>query len=461
MAIVKIKNIDLLLDHPESVLTVDTASGVTTLAVKSIAGFVINQILVIGTLGSEGTEIVRTHASTAPSGTTITLASATLFPHSSSTTITAISYNQVEFSNASTTTGAKSIIVTSAIDPTNDSTSYVDTVTYTGYFFARFNNSITSSFSAYSDPIPVYGYTINSARRVIDNALDMINKKTSETLSDAFAFRQIDACQQEVISDLKRWSFLQVFDYHLGTISTGQWKLALPTDIGDSNTTKSIYNFRVGNQDNLTWVDKEKWNSIISSVSYSTLTADIIVGSTTITVSDSSNFMDSGTIVVGANTYSYSANNRTTGVLTIPTSTTTNVISEVAFQGATTGTPQYWTTYGGYLYFYPLMGAQYNGRDGMIDYYKKQVTIQFDADQIILSDPTVVEYYLAWKFMLKQNNGEDTEGTVAKYNLYLARKAKMIQKESINRTFTLRPLQNKFDMSGNDPKSIRLGNFTN
>ena len=459
MATINIKNTDLLLSEPVTVLTSDTASGVTTLTVKNISGFIVNQILIIGTLGNEGTELIKTHASTAPSGSTITLASATLFPHSASVTITAAQYDQIEISNAGTITGSKSVITTTAVDPTSDTTNYVDGTSYSGYFFARFKNTITTTFSSYSDPIPTSGYTIMSARRVIDNALDMINKKTSDTLSDAFAFRQIDACQQEVISDLKRWSFLQTFDYHLGTISTGMWKLPLPTDIGDNNTTKSIYNFRVGNQSNLTWVDKEKWNDIISGVSYSTLTADINLHDVTITVSDSSNFMDSGTIVVGANTYSYSANNRTTGVLTILSSTTTNVIGQDVFQGATTGTPQYWTTYGGYLYFYPLMGAQYNGRDGMIDYYKKQVTIQFDADQIILPDPTVVEYYLAWKFMLKQNNGEDTEGTVAKYNLYLARKAKMIQKESINRTFTLRPLQNKFDMSGNDSKAIRTGNF--
>lgn len=459
MATINVKNIDLLLSEPNTILTTDTASGVTTITVKNIADFTTNQILILGNLGNDGTEIVKTHASTAPSGSTVTLASATLFPHSSSTQVTAIQYDQLEVSNASTITGSKTVIDTISINPTEDTTNYLDTVSYSGYFFARFKNSISSFFSVYSDPIPVSGYTIFSARNIIDDALSTINKRTSETLSDSFAFKQIDNCQMEVIRDLKRWSFLQSFDYHLGGISTGMWKLTLPDDIDDNNTTKSIYNFRVGNQSNLTWVDKEKWNEIITGVSYTTLQASISLVDTSITLTDSSNLTDSGVITIGANSYSYTANNRSTGVLTIPSSTTTNTAGEDVFQGATTGTPQYWTTYGGNLYFYPIMSAQYNGRDGMIDYYKKALPIQFDADQIVLPDPTLVSYYLQWKFMLKVNNGEETTGSESKFTLYEKRKAKMIQKESINRTFKLKPTLNKFNMGGDDPKSIRLGNF--
>jgi len=289
----------------------------------------------------------------------------------------------------------------------------------------------------------------------------MINKSTSSTLSDAYAFQEIGNCQTEVLRELKRWSFMQSFDYRLGQLKTGQWKISLPTNIDDVNTTKSIYNFRIGNGNNLTWVDKEKWNEIIQGISYTTLLNNININDVSITVVDSSNFDDSGTLSIGSNTYSYTANNRTTNVFTITASTTTDTAGEDVFEGGVIGTPQYWTTFGGLIYFFPVLDSTLNQREGIIDYYTSQTPIVNDTDTIVIPDPTVVQYYLAWKFLLKQNNGEDTPGSEAKYELYEKRKAKMIQKESINRTFKMRPQLNRFKMSSGDTAQERAGNFLN
>ena len=68
-------NTNLTLQSIQTVLTADMASGSATLTVKNITGFAINQILVIGNFGNEGAEVIKTHASTAPTGSTITLRS--------------------------------------------------------------------------------------------------------------------------------------------------------------------------------------------------------------------------------------------------------------------------------------------------------------------------------------------------------------------------------------------------
>lgn len=459
MSIVKIKNINILLDEPQTYISTDTASGVTTLTVKNITGFTINQVLVLGVLGQQGTEIVKTHASTAPSGSTITLAAATIFPHSASTAIVASMYDQVEISNAATISGSKSVLGTMGITVNSDTTNFNDTANSSGYYFARFKNSITSSFSAYSDAIPVGGYSQNTARAIIDSALGDINKKTSDILSDSFMFTNIDNCQIECLRELKRWSFMQKFEQNIGQLTTGSWSIALPADCDDQNSTKSIYNFKIGTGSNITWVDKEKWNDLIEGMAHTTLASNIIVGATSITLTDSSNFMDTGTIVIGANTYSYSANNRSTNVLTIPTSTTTNTAGADVFQGASQGNPQYWTTYGGNIYFYPTLGPTYNNRDAYLDYYSKLIQTTSDSQTIILPDPTVIQYYLQWKAMLKQSNGEPTIGSDEKYKLYLSRRDTMKKKESMNRTVQLKPRQNRFRMSSDDPQVSRLGNF--
>ncbi len=461
MALVKIKtaNTSLTIGQPTTYLTSDTAAGVSALTVKNITGFAINQILVIGQLGNENTEIIKTHASTAPTGSTITLAAATVFPHSASTYITAILYDQVEISTATTVSGSKTVLTTTNIVADSETTNYNDTANSTGYYFARFKNTITSTFSSYSDPIPTTGYTLKSARRLIDQALGKINKQTSPTFSDDFAFGEINNCQTECLRDRKRWSFMQVFDYDLGQLSTGQWRIALPDDIDDENTNKSIYNFRVGTGTNLTWVDKAKWNEIIQGVAHTTLATNVTVGALTVTVDDAGNFNPTqGTLSIGANNYTYTS--LVGNVFTLNTaSTTTNTSGEDVFQGATIGMPQYWTTFGGYLYFYPIIDPFQDLNAGILDYYSKQVPISDDTTEIVLPDPTVVINYLCYAFLMRQNNGVENEATISWYAKYKDRKDTMYTKEVLNRNFWLKPRLNKFDMSGDDPKSVRIGNF--
>ncbi|GAG36059.1 unnamed protein product, partial [marine sediment metagenome] len=66
-------NQELFTDARKTYLTAAVAAAGTSLTVQSIKEFAINQILCIGELGEEETEIVKTHASTTPTGTTITL----------------------------------------------------------------------------------------------------------------------------------------------------------------------------------------------------------------------------------------------------------------------------------------------------------------------------------------------------------------------------------------------------
>jgi hypothetical protein len=464
----KIAFTNLTIDRVETYLTANVAIGSSTLTVQNIAGFAINQILIIGNLGNDGSEIIKTHTATAPTGSTITLASNTLFAHNTSTTITVINYDIVEISSAPTIAGTKTVLSTIPIVAYNTDTNYEDTSGNVGYRFVRYNNSITSTFSAYSDAIPVSGYDVSSARTIIDKALGRINKKTSEVLSDQFAFDCINDCQEEVLREMKRWSFMVVNDYSLGSLSQGSWNVSLPADIDETYTTKSIYNLRIATQNNLIWVDKEKWNDIIGDTVFTTLANSIIVGATSIVLTDSSDFESTGTITIGANSYAYTANDTSTNTLTIVSSTTTNTSGEYAFQFETTGAPQYWTMINQQAFFYPVLDAQLSGKNIYMDYYKKQVQIVNDTDKIVLNDPTLVQNYLCWAFLVKLNNGEETDtaksptGSSGWYGRYMMRKDMLKRKETIGRTFKLKPLLNRLDennIAGNDSKSQRLGNF--
>ncbi|MES2006909.1 MAG: hypothetical protein V4436_02240 [Patescibacteria group bacterium] len=331
-------------------------------------------------------------------------------------------------------------------------------------------------YSPYSDDVPYEGYTIRSARSVIDSALNEINKQESQTLTDEFAFQQLDNCQTEIIQDLKRWSFMQLFDVTVGHTDTGSWKFTLPDNIGVDNSNKSIYQLRVATQQRLVWVDKQKFDEFLVGVAYTTLAAPAVNMDTTLTLVDSTSFNSlasqtqdgSGTVTIGANTYGYSANDTTTGILTLTDAITTDTVAPIGadvFQGATQGLPNYWTTYGGIAYYWPIASQSYNGFQLLMDYYTRQVKITSDSDILVIPDATVAIAYLCWKFLKKLSNGDDTPASLSYMNQYLSRKEKMRIKEVMNRTFKFRPriqnfaVQSEFNES--TPRWVRDAEFPN
>jgi len=459
---------DLTDQTTETFLTSDTVAGVTTLIVKDPTNVRVNQVLLVGKEGVQGGELIKTHASTAVSGSVVTLASAIQYPHSASTPIKVVDYDQLEFSWAYTVAGDKTVLVTTDVVAGVEETQHTTTTITAGvaFYYARYKNSITAGFSEYSDPAPYGGYTQLSARSVIDSALGDINKKTSDILSDEYAFQQINNCQMEVLRELKRWSWMQELNYIVGDTSMGNWRVALPTDCDDQNTNKSIWNFRVGTQPNMTWVDKAKWDEITYSISYSTVPTLTAAGITFITLADSSDFDTTGAISVGGNTLDYCANNRTTGKLTLGTISTagTVLVTEIAagadiFQGATLGTPRYCTIFGGYVYHYPVLSSTYRYNNYYLDYYKALTSIHHDSDTIVIPDPTVVQYYLEWKFLRKLNNGNEDSASQSAYSNYLMRREKLKQKEVLGRTFRLKPQINSLNMGSSESREERLGSL--
>jgi len=333
----------------------------------------------------------------------------------------------------------KSVLATSNVVADNDTTNYNDTTNTSGYYFARFKNTISSTFSEYSDPAPYDGYTQLSARSIIDNALQMVNKKTSEVLSDQFAFMQIDNCQIECLREFKRWSFMQSFNTIIGQTYNGQMRVALPTNCDDNQTTKSIYNFRIGKELGMEWIDKEEWDGVLQGVAYTTLAQNINLLDTSIVLTSSADFHDSGGVFINGTLFSYSANDRTTGTLTIDPATATATAGMDAMQGGTTGFPTHYTVFSGYAYFWPAIDSFYSERNFYLDYYIKLVQIQRDSDTIVLPDPTVVQYYVAWKFLLRINNGEETDASKQMKQNYLDRRDRMKKEEWMNRKFIFKP----------------------
>lgn len=383
----------------ETYLTSQGTALATTIIVKNINKFAINQVLLIGKLGNENSEIIKTHSSTAPSGTTITLASGLVNTHPVYTKVQVITYDYVEFSHCATTTGTKSVLTTTAI-PADDFITRHDNLTQTaGYYWTRWLNSINTDYSDYNGPIPFAGMGENTVRKLIDKALKQNKLKTFTDFCDKdFCLDSLNKCLRDITSRLKnaRWSKLQNFDYVLGQTSRGAYSFALPSDIWETENNKSILNVWSGREGDqpLQWKTKEEFNAQMGNVKFTDIRTAASAGETSLAIDNSYDFADSGTVYVYVSstkydiTYTGVTRSATAGALTGVPATgdgaidVTVAVDTKVWQDEEEGDPEYYTIYGGYLYIWPLPDASNDNFNIRIDYYTGPDSVDTDEDAL-------------------------------------------------------------------------------
>lgn len=258
--IIRAQNKELTNDADFSSLSADATSGDSTISVYSISGFAVDYILLIGEFGQEGSEIIATSTDTSPTGTTVTLTTTLTKSHPKDTKVYVIPYDQVSFYNASTVAGSKTTLTTIAIDPEKEETTYTDT-TDSGYYFIRWYNSVSNTYSDYSDSIPYDGYDSNTVGYIIDKAMKETNKQFSDTLTYDMVISEINSCLRFIRGELKKWSNTEQFNYELDdALVEDDYTWTLPTDYYDKNSNRSMMQIWLEDQDNLTYVDKQEFD---------------------------------------------------------------------------------------------------------------------------------------------------------------------------------------------------------
>ena len=262
MSIIKANNKELTEGADYSALSASATAAASTISVYSITNFAINYILLIGEFGQEGSEIIATHTSTSPSGTTVTLTSALVKSHPKDTKVYVIPYNQVSFYKAATVAGAKTTLTTIAIDAEKNETTYGDTST-TGYYFTRWYNSVANTNGDYSDAMPVAGHTSNTVGYTINVSMSEMNKDYTDVLTYDVLINEINSCLRYIRGKLKRWSNVQVYNYELdAALVEDDYTWTLPTDYYDKNSNRSCLQVWMENRDGLTYVDKQEFDDL-------------------------------------------------------------------------------------------------------------------------------------------------------------------------------------------------------
>ena len=412
----------LTLNAPQLVLDADAAAGATSIAVKSILGVAVNNILLFREIGSESAEIVATHSATSPSGNTVTLVAGGLVEaHPAGTMVYVVPWNQVRFYRSATEVDANSdasslsaLAAAQNIDPTQAENIYVDTTITSGFFYHRFSDSINSVNDVYSDPIPWGIFQVQFADDEVGYVLDFVRRKLGHEWDDRFskqtAMDEINACFRYIQGRLKRFSRYLVSDFVIGQTARGVFDFALPADIYDNESNKSILQVRIGTSlDYLVPLDEKEFDAQMQGVVRTQIRTTAVVGGTTLLIDNSYDFDDSGSVnvytanAVDAITYTGVTRSATAGILTGVPATgagaigVAHAVDQNVWQNEREGQPKYFNARQGRIRIYPLVDGTWDNMNVIMDYNMEVTKVNSEGDTLDAPRYDMVKHFLLWQ----------------------------------------------------------------
>lgn len=399
-------------------LNADVAASASSLAANG-TNFTIGQYIVIGQPGNEFSEILRIHASTPPTSTTITLASNTVFAHNRGDIVRFIPFNQIAAEYSTDTAVTWNTITAVAIRADSTETQMQRTSDLSTYYYRfHFFNSSTSLYSAYSDPVPATGFPDNAMGSIKRRALRALGEKYSDLISDQDLTDWI--LEGRRLADNNpatfRWSFRTKFEQNVGYLLAGQYRIAVPTDLRDRNTYKNILGIRMGQQNRpCVYQDRTRFNQNYLNVAHTTLGTLANFGDVTLTLTNSRDFDTAGVLTVasgvlggGVVTINYTANNKATGVLSGVTGIPAAGLAATVdiWQRYVPGLPTAYTIDAGYISFDSPLLPTYDGQNVHMDYYSVIPTMDSDSDTFDEPFYDLYVYWLKWKIKSKKANGK-------------------------------------------------------
>ena len=402
-------------DKKYTFLTNDSVAGATTFGFQSSLGLVSlttasGQILQFGELGQEKTEVIKISSSgtgTNIGGTSATLATGFRFDHPQDTKIYIIDWDRFEAQWSATAMGTKSTLMAypEYLQPDQIEAIYRDTSKSSGFYFVRFNSTIDSSNSDWSDPIPYGGFDDNSVSAIKQRALESINEKVDgEIISDEFLNRALWELRREYHQMPGKRPFRKKFNTVIGNVLTGSFYIDLPNDVEHPFTAENIFGVRVGTNEDMTYIDKKEWDFYYVDKNHSTLELPYTVNiSTSIWLANGRDFSDSAVIGVEGTSIGLSRITGSNNSFKIYSHGSWSASGgSDAWENVSLGMPDeftVWQNIGGsaFIYFNRPFDTVYVGHNIYCDYYARVVELQTDYDALDEPDYDMFVYGLAWK----------------------------------------------------------------
>lgn len=399
-------------------LSVDMAASSGTLTVTNIEKFAIAKYVWINPF-SERSEIIAVHASTAPSGSTITLAAATTttYAHYAGEPVYYVEFNQAEFNHAATLTGSKSVLATAALEAGRRETVYLDTSQTSGYYFVRFKDSVAGTFSGYSDGVIYGGFASNTVGYMIDRALKDLSLELTDKITVLDCYAWLNEGMLDIKGKIKRWPEHFVDNSIIGQVTRGTRVVSMPSTIYDDETNKSILGLRIGSGKNLIYKDPTEFDGLLEGENTTQVRTQAVATDTSLAVDNSYDFEDSGSLnfyISGTKyTITYTAVTRDTatgataaftgipasgtGAITVTIPVDTNI-----WQNEVEGMPTYFTVRNGQIEFTPLADSTEDNANVYMDYNTVATAVDTEGDEIDFQRFNILQAYLTWRMESKE-----------------------------------------------------------
>ena len=405
---------------PSSYLTADVAAAGVSLTLANNDGFLNNDPVLLEGFAQPLAEI-KDATATPAAGSSLAV-SAVTFAHGINTPVYRLPFDQIEISGTNTVGGTKTVIATIDINPTAQYTEYniAGGTTYS-YYYTRFYNSFASSpfFGDYSDEIAATDFGVRTVGAIRRMAFENLGVSFDGIFTPDWVYDQIFQCEIDVLKAKEVWGEMVELEYELGSITTGMPRIALPATIDTSKTNRGVLGVRIGVGINLDFLDWKGFQEDMTGVAYSTLATTATIGATSLVLTDSADFEDSGTVDIDESTYDYTTNTRSTNTLSGLTALAAQIDSgSHVWQNITFGEPEAFVVKDGYIYFNAPFASDLAGNTIWLDYYKTGVRPNSDGDTVSFSDPVLYVKYLEMAIKKRKAGGEIalTDESLLKYN---------------------------------------------
>ena len=385
----------------------------------------------VGTLGTENAEIVRVTAVTLPTtsipGSVTVAGSAVTNRHNRGDIIQHIMFDRIEVSSSPTETGTYTVLAgsPSTIQVSSGSGYIVDAAgTPTTFYKIRYNNSTTGAFSDYSTPFSSGSSADGTAGALIAQAKASVGASDDSLLTSDFMLKALNDARDivhRIYGYGKAKDYLHQFEFPIKLLA-GTNYVALPTDIDFNATNRSLFSARFSslltpNGYPLSYIDKSDWNMSNYNLVVAKTAVSALAGATTLVLDNSGDFSNAGAIVIQSEDYngamivtSYTANDRVTNTLTLSSGLTRNVSAGMQVSmSANNAYPTFYTVFGKNIVFNRILPQVFNGKNLMVDYYKKHTPLTQLSDTLPEPYYSVYEHYLRYAIKKRRDDslGED------------------------------------------------------
>ncbi|MFZ2151690.1 MAG: hypothetical protein WAV09_01125 [Minisyncoccia bacterium] len=455
-------NHDITREKRRTFLTEDVISTGGTFRVQSILGFESvstssGQIVCIGEIGAERTELLRTANTTgyAPSQAykEVTLRDVMAFDHPQDTPVYIVDFNRVDSQWSATTTGTKSTLTDYPryIDPGQGETIFVDASQTSGFYFQRFNETVGNTSSDWSDPIPYSGYDDNMVFSIKKRAMDEIGEEIDgKVITHEFLNQCLWEARREYHQSPGKRPFRRKFNEIIGSALTGSFRIELPTTVERPHTAENVYGVRIGANQNMRYYDKKQWDFDYVGKPHSSLTTAYTVGARDLYVVSARDFAESGAVSIEGVSVTYSAKSNTGGTLRISVDGTANASAgSDVWQNISYGLPDMFTVFAdpagsAYVYFNRPIDSTYDGQNIYLDSYRTLLGFDSDSDQLDENRYDMFVYFLKAKIKARKAKGDFDLLNDPDYKVWLAMKKETLDSEMLGTDITFIPQINSW-----------------